>query len=103
MSAATNGAARSVAGRYAYQRGEVTVEFEPRPTLVAMSVRHAHHEARGLAAVEDRLKLQRGALSEGVPEDCGPPARRPGSRAKLPGAPGSIADHGSLSAESDRR
>jgi Subtilase family len=58
---------RTRPARSTYQRGEATVEFQPRPELLAMSVRHGHPRALTLEPLKERLGLQPVAVPRGVP------------------------------------
>lgn len=64
---ANRSATNTPAGRNTYQRGTVAVAFEPRPNLLAMSVRHAHPQAATLEGLKERLQLEGVPLPEGVP------------------------------------
>jgi len=67
MSAARNDKSKPPKGRQTYQRGPVAVPFEPRPELLAMSVRHAHPQAPTLPAFRERLQLEPAELPGRVP------------------------------------
>jgi Subtilase family len=67
MSGPNKDGTKKPAGRNTYQRGEVAVTFEPRPNLLAMSVRHGHPQAPTFEGLKERLQLERVPVPEGVP------------------------------------
>jgi hypothetical protein len=67
MSASKKGGTKTPAGRNTYQRGDVAVAFEPRPNLLAMSLRHAHPQATTREGLKERLQLEGVSLPERVP------------------------------------